>query len=274
MKVNSILKSILLLCFVMTSFALQAKTDDSLHAFAQDVYGYSMETTINHVLDPIKETHVFKRFNDDQKMAYILHLKAHFYHVYEPIIEDALKRNFSISEMENLLKNSYLLEERPYLAKMHAASELINKNIKMKNDEIARMVAFVTAHHLCLEKGKGDCPKTKYSEYPQKSGQKNNKELSHENVRILEDSAIAIHDKVRKSLQKISPESANWHAKCKVRTQLSQNGKVLDVSIVKSTGDKERDKLIVKAVRNASPLPLPSDPILAEQFRDFTLTFK
>ncbi len=275
MKGVYFLNSIIMLCFTMLSFSLQANTEDITRKFALDVYGYSMETTINEALDPIKESHFFNRLDENKKMDYILHLKAHLIYIYEPIVVDAVKRNFTVSEMKHLLVNPYLLEEKPFLSKMNAASKLANKNIQAKSDDISRMVTLVTVHHLCLEKGKGECPKSFYSEYPNKTAQKPmNSQKTTNNSETIEKCVREVNEKINNTLHKLSPQSMGQHSACKVHTQLSPKGEVLDVSIVESSGNSEIDKLIMLAIRKSSPLPLPKEPLLAEEFRDLTLTFK
>lgn len=61
---------------------------------------------------------------------------------------------------------------------------------------------------------------------------------------------------------------------CKIAVRLMPTGDVIDVTIVQSSGSVEFDRSAELAVRKASPLPMPPDPALASQFREFDFIFK
>lgn len=84
---------------------------------------------------------------------------------------------------------------------------------------------------------------------------------------------IKIRDKVKNNLVKLSPKGVGTYSECKLRIQLSETGDVLGVTIEESSGNKKMDKLVKLAVQKSSPLPLPKDPVVAKNFRDFSITF-
>lgn len=61
--------------------------------------------------------------------------------------------------------------------------------------------------------------------------------------------------------------------KCKVSVRLLPTGEVLEALIVQSSGSLEFDRSTEVAVRKASPLPLPDDPEIAKEFKQFSFTF-
>ncbi|MCK5499537.1 MAG: cell envelope integrity protein TolA [Gammaproteobacteria bacterium] len=62
---------------------------------------------------------------------------------------------------------------------------------------------------------------------------------------------------------------------CVLRVRLIPGGALIDVSIVKSSGNEIFDRRAESATRKASPLPVPDDLIIFERhFRDNTITFK
>ncbi len=64
---------------------------------------------------------------------------------------------------------------------------------------------------------------------------------------------------------------------CTVRVRLVPGagvGRVMDVQIVKSTGNPLFDRSVENAVFSASPLPIPTSPELINEFRDITFNFK
>ncbi|HET9121946.1 MAG TPA: cell envelope integrity protein TolA [Acidiferrobacteraceae bacterium] len=76
--------------------------------------------------------------------------------------------------------------------------------------------------------------------------------------------------------------SANWTRppggadglRCVVQVQLLPQGDVLSVHILQSSGDAAFDRSVEAAVYRASPLPVPHDPQLAQDFGQITFTFK
>lgn len=60
---------------------------------------------------------------------------------------------------------------------------------------------------------------------------------------------------------------------CRVNIKLQPTGKVISVRVLESSGSLSFDRSVETAVRKASPLPVPEDRELFEQFRDLTLFF-
>lgn len=58
-----------------------------------------------------------------------------------------------------------------------------------------------------------------------------------------------------------------------VRIRLLPGGEVLDVNLVRSSGDRAFDDSAVTAVRSAGRLPVPSGALFNSQFRDFIVNF-
>lgn len=69
----------------------------------------------------------------------------------------------------------------------------------------------------------------------------------------------------------IVPAGVNKHLRCKLNIHVAPGGMVLDVQISKSSGDFALDHSARAAVFNASPLPVPSDPKIFDQFRIFEM---
>lgn len=59
-----------------------------------------------------------------------------------------------------------------------------------------------------------------------------------------------------------------------VGVRLIPGGEVIDVSVVKTSGNLVYDRNAERAVRKASPLPLPQDPAIAAKFFNFKFEFK
>lgn len=72
----------------------------------------------------------------------------------------------------------------------------------------------------------------------------------------------------------ILPENANSSMSSQFRIRLAPNGAVLEVSLVRSSGDDILDRSARAAIYKASPLPVPSDPAAFNIFRDISLTVR
>jgi TonB family protein len=59
-----------------------------------------------------------------------------------------------------------------------------------------------------------------------------------------------------------------------IAVRLAPGGVVLDVQVVKSSGNASLDQSALQAINKASPLPVPADPDLFDQFRELRLTVR
>lgn len=92
------------------------------------------------------------------------------------------------------------------------------------------------------------------------------------NQRAINQHAALIKAKVQRSW--IRPPGSGAELTCLVSVRLIPSGEVVDVSIVRGSGDAAFDRSVEAAVFKASPLPVPQDPSLMEQFRSFRFEFK
>lgn len=72
----------------------------------------------------------------------------------------------------------------------------------------------------------------------------------------------------------IIPTEANKKLTCRLMIRLAPGGTVLDVQIVRMSGDSALDSSARKAVLKASPLPVPKDKSSFAPFREFVLNVK
>lgn len=76
------------------------------------------------------------------------------------------------------------------------------------------------------------------------------------------------------SRQWILPENAKNSLSSQFRIRLAPNGMVLEVNLMRSSGDPVLDRSAQSAIYKASPLPVPSDPDAFYLFRDISLTVR
>jgi colicin import membrane protein len=72
----------------------------------------------------------------------------------------------------------------------------------------------------------------------------------------------------------IFPDNVDPTLSSKFRIRLAPDGMVLEVSLIKSSGDPILDRSAQTAIYKASPLPVPHDPATFNQFRDINLTVR
>lgn len=70
------------------------------------------------------------------------------------------------------------------------------------------------------------------------------------------------------------PEGVQNNIEVHVNVRLSPDGEVLSAQIVKSSGNPVFDRSVENAVLKASPLPIPQEQGVNEEFRNLTLKFK
>lgn len=72
----------------------------------------------------------------------------------------------------------------------------------------------------------------------------------------------------------ILPEHVAYGLSSVFRIRLAPDGAVLEVSLIRSSGDPILDRSAQAAINKASPLPVPSDPLTFDIFRDISLTVR
>jgi len=76
------------------------------------------------------------------------------------------------------------------------------------------------------------------------------------------------------SQQWILPQNADSSMSSQFRIRLAPNGSVLEVALIRSSGDAILDRSAESAIRKASPLPVPNDATIFNMFREISLTVK
>jgi colicin import membrane protein len=72
----------------------------------------------------------------------------------------------------------------------------------------------------------------------------------------------------------LRPPSAADGMTCIIAVRTTAAGQVIAAQVTKSSGDPAFDRSAEAAVRKASPLPMPPDPKVAQEFLSFSLKFK
>ncbi|MGZ5661304.1 MAG: energy transducer TonB, partial [Usitatibacter sp.] len=84
-------------------------------------------------------------------------------------------------------------------------------------------------------------------------------------------------DKIKASIRGHAnvPDTVTGQPEVQVRIRLLPGGEVLDMAIIKRSGNPTYDAAIERGIRSASPLPVPAaNSELFPQFRDLNLNIK
>jgi colicin import membrane protein len=90
--------------------------------------------------------------------------------------------------------------------------------------------------------------------------------------RMIDEYVLYIKEKVQRSW--IRPPLSGAELSCTVEVRLIPSGEVIDAKIVRSSGNAPFDRSVETAVFKASPLPVPPDAEVMEQFRTLRFEFK
>lgn len=168
-----------------------------------------------------------------------------------------------------------LKEAQKNLEKLQIAENL-------KKEEAARVMA-----KLEEEKRKAEFERKRAAE--QAEALKNKEELAKKQESEAQLAALKAENQARilseidkfKSLiisaigqQWIVPEEANRHLSSQFNIRLAPTGAVLDVRLVRSSGDPVLDRSAQSAIYKASPLPVPVNPDAFNVFREISLTVR
>lgn len=218
----------------------------------------------------------------------------------EPIKREALQ------EQQAQQKQQKLAEEQAHIAKMKQEKLLEQKKLEKLQTEqklAAEKLAKLQEQHQ-LEQQKQQAEEKKRKELLAK---KHREEVEKQLQQQLSEEAQEHTDQKQKAAQKeaqeqieaaqaaqmqgevdrykalilnairqrwIEPEDIDKSLSSKFLIRLAPGGVVLDVRLLESSGNPELDRSARAAVFKASPLPVPGNALVFEQFREFTLTVK
>jgi len=90
--------------------------------------------------------------------------------------------------------------------------------------------------------------------------------------RLIQEAIDKIQAKIRPHV--VVPPDIQGNPQAVYKVVLLPGGDVLSAILVKSSGVPAYDDSIERAIRKAEPLPVPSDPVLSQKFRELELRFR
>jgi len=96
-----------------------------------------------------------------------------------------------------------------------------------------------------------------------------------EQERLAQKAIASFTDIIRQKVERnwIQPAGDISGLACVVRVKLIPGGEVVDAQVAQSSGNGLFDRSVEIATRKASPLPIPDDPVLFNQFRNLEFYF-
>jgi len=90
--------------------------------------------------------------------------------------------------------------------------------------------------------------------------------------RLMSDAIGRISSHIRRFV--VMPPDIVGNPQAEFEVSLIPTGEVLNVKLSRSSGNPAYDNAVERAIRKASPLPLPPDPALVGRFRELKLKFR
>lgn len=90
--------------------------------------------------------------------------------------------------------------------------------------------------------------------------------------RLMNDAISRISSHIRRFI--IMPPDVAGNPQAEFEVSLIPTGEVLNVKLSRSSGNPAYDNAVERAIRKASPLPLPTDSALVGRFRELKLKFR
>lgn len=91
-------------------------------------------------------------------------------------------------------------------------------------------------------------------------------------ARLMNDAIGRISSHIRRFV--VMPPDVVGNPQAEFEVSLIPTGEVLNVKLSRSSGNPAYDNAVERAIRKASPLPLPTDPALVGRFRELKLKFR
>lgn len=172
-------------------------------------------------------------------------------------------------------------KRRQALAENKKQLQDINKQKEAEEKRILAMKQEQAAMRKQQEAEAAKLAKLKQEEKEREAREKEQARLEAEREEVANRARVAgIVDKYKALIlgaigrQWILPDQVNSQLSSRFKIRLAPNGGVLDVNLIRSSGDPILDRSAQAAIYKASPLPVPEDPAAFNLFREITLTVR
>lgn len=190
----------------------------------------------------------------------------------EQLLVELKKKNEQLKKEAELQRLAKEQQEQELRDKVKAEQENLKKIQKQKEEALA-----LAAKNKAIVEQKAK----ELAQQEEKARQKE-KELADQMAKQAANARINQNEVSRFMLLMQNKIHQNWrqplgldfkNLKCKILVRLMPTGEVVEARILEGSGSVEYDRSAVVAIEKASPLPMPDNPSVANEFREFSFTF-
>ncbi len=188
----------------------------------------------------------------------------------------AIARQKQMQEEQQHLKQlaQQKIEQEKHLAEMKQQQVQLQKQQQLEAQKLAELTKKKAEEQARAEQARAEKAKAELAQKQQAAAQQAAADAA-KNAKIAGEvdkyKALIINAISR---QWILPENADSNMSSQFRIRLAPNGAVLEVSLMRSSGDAILDRSAQAAIYKASPLPVPTDATTFNLFRDISLTVR
>lgn len=199
----------------------------------------------------------------------------------------AITRKKQIEEEKRHLKQlaEQKIQEAKRLEELKTKEKQLQKKQQEESEKLVKLKKLQTEEQSKEQKHKDDLAKADQARMDKEKAESEEKRRQAAIQQAAAESAkraqlAGVVDKYKAMIvnaigrQWILPENVDSSLSSQFRIRLAPNGAVLEVSLMRSSGDAILDRSAQTAIYKASPLPVPTDPATFDLFRDISLTVR
>jgi colicin import membrane protein len=192
--------------------------------------------------------------------------------------QDKLKRKAQEKLVQEKLLQEKLLQEKlaqeklvqAKLAQEKLVQERLAQQAQIRQAQLAQQKIAAEKRKVALQKLMAQQTASEFSSQSEHA-LNNANQASRQQAGMMQEFKAKIQAKIRSRI--ILPEDLQGNPEAIFIVTVLPSGEVVQVSLQHSSGQPVYDDAVRRAILKASPLPMPPDAVLAEQFRELNLHF-
>lgn len=165
-----------------------------------------------------------------------------------------------------------LEQPKPVKADIELKDKKKEKEKKLKEEENKKAEAQKKLKELALKEQHAMLEAEQVALSKQREAAETARQQAAAQSRLMNDAISRINSHIRRFI--VKPPDVVGNPVAEFEVSLIPTGEVLNVKLSRSGGNPAWDNAVERAIRKASPLPLPTDPALVGRFREFTLKYR
>ena len=284
---------VFLVLILLTNIVIVSKSDNYKNLFSTVKVNKDINKKQAEQIEPIKAVAISKT-DIEREVARIKQIEIVKKQQEEKRVKDLQNKVTKLNKAKDSAAQKYneiKKEQEKTLLSLHRKKNVLEKTLtemEAKKQEASDEVKIVKerAEHLKKKIQKEEARKRLLAELKAKQEQSMQDILSEEEQMLTEEQKnISLKKQriVKFILLQRNKVSKNWlsqeryigkNLETKLEISLSSAGDVISVNIIKSSGDPALDLSAKNAILKSSPLPVPNDKEIFEEFKKYRFTFK